>query len=118
MRGHEGGPNSLAPLSLEGEDVGTHSDGAMWRHSRRQLCASRAEALGGGDPAHTLPDVQPPDREPVDNAPGGPAVPRRPQDPPEAQAERRGPQPGRAGRAGGTYMCRDFWALAASSLEL
>lgn len=54
-------------------------------------------------------------------APGGPAVPRRPQDPPEAQAERRGPQPGRGGRggrAGGTYMCRDFWALAASSLEL
>ena len=32
-------------------------------------------------------------------APGGPAVPRRPQDPPEAQAEHRGPQPGRR-RAG------------------
>ena len=27
-RGHEGGPNSLGPLTL-GEEIGTHSDGAM-----------------------------------------------------------------------------------------
>lgn len=77
-----------------------------------------SRGLGGGDLGHTA-GLPASDHEPVDtSAPGSPLCLRGPGTL-RGPGRRCRPQPGQCGAGRGEgHMCRDFWALAASSLEL